>query len=98
MIKNYLFSRIRRQVKDQDGEKSDAYARNDQIDGVEQSLPSHSHVESYVYVEGSERKCQFLTFFFKGSFKKDSTWIRFLATREIFFILLCRNFKYIPII
>ena len=65
MIKNYLFSRIRWQVKYQDGEESDAYARNDQIDGVEQSLPSHSHVESYVYGEGSESKCQFLTFFLK---------------------------------
>ena len=63
MIKNYLFSRIRWQVKDQDGEESDAYARNDQIDGVEQSLPSHSHVESYVFKEESGSKCQFLTFF-----------------------------------
>lgn len=45
-----LFTRIGRQVEDENGEESDPDARDDEVDGVEERLPSHGDVESDVQV------------------------------------------------
>jgi len=47
---SYLLSRIRGQIEDQHGQEGDAHAGDDQVDGVEQRLPPHGHVECDVQV------------------------------------------------
>lgn len=41
----YLFPAVGRQVEDKYGEEGDPHTRNDEVDGVEQSLASHRDVE-----------------------------------------------------
>ncbi len=49
-LETYLFSAVRRQVEDEHGEEGDAHAGDDEVDGVEQRLASHRHVERDVEV------------------------------------------------
>lgn len=44
-----LLARVRGQIEDQDAQVGDADTRNDQVDGVEQSLSSQRYVEEDVY-------------------------------------------------
>lgn len=46
----YLFPAVGRQVEREDGEEGDAHAGDDDVDGVEESLPPHSDVEGDVQV------------------------------------------------
>ena len=45
-----LLSTIWREVEHQDGQKADAHAGDDEVDGVEESLPPHGDVEGDVQV------------------------------------------------
>ena len=45
-----LLSTIRREVEHEDGEEADAHTGDDQVDGVEESLPPHGDVEGDVQV------------------------------------------------
>ena len=43
-----LFPAVRREVEHQDCEEADAHAGDDEVDGVEESLPPHGDVEGDV--------------------------------------------------
>ena len=45
-----LLPTVRREVEHEDGEEADAHAGDDQVDGVEESLPPHGDVEGDVQV------------------------------------------------
>ena len=45
-----LLSTVWREVEHQDGQKADAHAGDDEVDGVEESLPPHGDVEGDVQV------------------------------------------------
>ena len=45
-----LLPTVRREVEHEDGEEADAHAGDDEVDGVEESLPPHGDVEGDVQV------------------------------------------------
>lgn len=46
----HLFATVRWQVEHEDGEETDAHAGNNQVDRVEESLPTHRYVEGYIQI------------------------------------------------
>ena len=48
--RQYLLAGIGRQVEGEDGQKGDAHARDDEVDGVEERLAAHRDVERDVQV------------------------------------------------
>lgn len=50
MCLSYLLTAVRGQVEGEHGEETDAHARDDYVDGVEERLPPHRYVERYVQV------------------------------------------------
>ena len=47
---SHLLPAVRREVEDEDSEEADAHAGDDEVDGVEESLPPHGDVEGDVQV------------------------------------------------
>jgi hypothetical protein len=55
-----LFSAVGWQVEGEDREEGDAHARDDQVDRVEERLPPHRDVESYVQIRLITTSIKFL--------------------------------------
>ncbi len=50
IVSNDLLAAVRGQIEDEDGEEGDAHAGDDEVDGVEEGLAPHRHVERDVEV------------------------------------------------
>ena len=50
LVHSDLLSAVRREVEDEDSEEADAHAGDDEVDGVEESLPPHGDVEGDIQV------------------------------------------------